>query len=118
GAAGDQGGRARRAPALVELPLERGDLPQLPGRQPQAARPRLLPPAPPADDQADVPVPGQAVLSPRAARLRPADVGLRAHRPEPVVQADRAEAEAPAGPGGAGVARLPGAVERGGAVFL
>ena len=52
-------------PALVELPLERGDLPELPERQPQAARPRVLPQAPAADDQADVPVPGQAVLPPR-----------------------------------------------------
>ena len=52
-------------PALVELPLERGDLPELPERQPQAARPGVLPQAAAADDQADVPVPGQAVLPPR-----------------------------------------------------
>ena len=52
-------------PALVELPLERGDLPELPERQPQAARPGVLPQAAAADDQADVPLPGQAVLSPR-----------------------------------------------------
>ena len=87
GKAGQGGPRrveGRQAPpALVELPLERGDLPELPERQPQAARPGVLPQAPAADDQADVPVPGQAVLPPLAARLRPADPGLRAHRHEP-----------------------------------
>ena len=60
-------------PALVQLPLERGDLPELPERQPQAARPRVLPAAPAADHQADVPLPGQAILPPLAARLRPAE---------------------------------------------
>ena len=56
---GGQGGAARlegrqAPPALVELPLERGDLPELPERQPQAARPGVLPQAAAADDQADV----------------------------------------------------------------
>ena len=62
-AAGLEGREA--PPAPVQLPLERGDLPELPERQPQAARPGVLPQAPAADDQADVPVPGQAVLPPR-----------------------------------------------------
>ena len=44
-----------------------------------------------------------------AARFRSEDARLRAHRPEPVVQADRAEAAAQAGARGAGGARLPGA---------
>ena len=105
-------------PALVELPLERGDLPELPERQPQAARPGVLPQAEAADDQADVPVPGQAVLPAFAAGLRPAVAGLRAHRPEPFVCADRVEAAAQAGPGGAGAARVPRAAGPRGAVFL
>ena len=100
---------ARQAPpALVELSLERGDLPELPERQPQAARPGVLPQTEVADDQADVSVPGQAVLPPIAAGLRPADPGLRAHRPEPFLCADRIEAAAQAGAGGAGAARVPG----------
>ena len=45
-------------PALVQLSLERGDLPEFPERQSQAARPGVLPEAEVADDQADVPVPG------------------------------------------------------------
>ena len=94
-------------PALVELPLERGDLPELPERQPQAARPGVLPQAEAADDQADVPVPGQAVLPAFPAGLRPAVAGLRARRPEPIVCADGVEAAAQAGPGGARAARVP-----------
>ena len=98
-----------RPPAPLQLPLERGDLRELPERQPEAARPGVLPPAPAADDQADVPVPRQAVLPPGPARLRPPDAGLRAHRDEPVLRPDRAEAPAQARPGGAGAARVPGA---------
>ena len=60
-------------PALVELPLERSDLPELSKRQPQAARPGVLPQAAATDDQADVPLSGQAVLPAVAAGLRPAD---------------------------------------------
>ena len=117
-----QGGSRREGrqapPALVQLPLERGDLPELSERQPQAARPGVLPQAEAADDQADVPVPGQAVLPPVAAGLRPADPGLRAHRLEPFVRADRTEATAQAGPGGAGAARVSGAAGPRGAVFV
>ena len=105
-------GAGQGPPAPLELPLERGDLPELPERQPQAARPGVLPQAPAADDQADVPVPRQAVLPARAARFRPPDARLRAHRHEPVVCADRVEAAAQAGPGGAGAARLPRAARR------
>ena len=54
-----------RASAPVQLPLERGDLPLVSKRQPEAARPGVLSQAPPADDQAHVPLPGQAVLPPR-----------------------------------------------------
>ena len=116
---GGPGREARQAPpAPVELPLERGDLPELPERQPQAARPGVLPEAAAADDQADVPVPGQAVLPPVAAGLRPAVAGLRAHRAEPVVRADGAEAAAQAGAGGAGAARVPRAAGPGGAVLV
>ena len=43
-------------PALVELPLERGDLPEFPERQPQAARSGVLSGPAAADDQADVPL--------------------------------------------------------------
>ena len=53
-----------RPPAPLQLPVERGHLRELPERQPEAARPRVLPQAPAADHQADVPVPRQAVLSP------------------------------------------------------
>ena len=53
-----------------------------------------------------------------AAGLRPADAGLRAHRLEPIVRADRAEAAAQAGPGGAGAARVPRAAGPGGAVLV
>ena len=50
-------GRSGKAPLpLVELPLERGDLPEFPERQPQAARPRVLSGPAAADDQADVPL--------------------------------------------------------------
>ena len=63
-------------PAPLQLPLERGDLPVVPERQPQAARPGVLPQAPAADDEADVPVPRQAVLPPRPARFRPQDARL------------------------------------------
>ena len=105
-------------PALVELPLERGDLPEFPERQPQAARPRVLSQAAAADDQADVSLSGQAVLPPLAAGLRPADPGLRAHRPEPFVRPDRAQAAAQAGPGGAGAARVPRAAQPRGAVLV
>src|SRR3954463_7345396 len=107
GGGGVEGGQA--PPALVELPLERGDLPELPERQPQAARPGVLSQAAAADDQADVPVPGQAVLSAIPAGLRPADPGLRARRPEPFLCSDRVEAAAETRAGGARAARLPGA---------
>ena len=83
--AGGQGGTEQDPPAPVELPLERGDLPELPERQPEAARPGVLPPAPAADDEADVPVPRQAVLPPRPARFRPPDARLRTHRDEPIL---------------------------------
>ena len=43
---------------------------------------------------------------------------MRAHRDEPVVCPDRAEAPAQARIGGAGAARVPGAPEPGGAVFV
>ena len=49
-------GRRRRPPAPLQLPLERGHLPQLPERQPQAARPRVLPRAAAADNQTHVPI--------------------------------------------------------------
>ena len=111
---GDRG----RSPALVRVPLERGDLPELPERQPQAARPRLLLAAPIADDQADVPVPRQAILPPRAARFRPQNARLRAYRHEPILRADRAEAAPQAGARRAGGARLPGAAVARGALFL
>ena len=52
------------------------------------------------------------------AGLRPADAGLRAHRPEPVLRADRAQAAAQAGPRRAGAARVPGAAQPRGAVFV
>src|SRR3954453_3285840 len=91
-----QGGQA--PPALVQLPLERGDLPEFSERQSEAARPGILSQAEAADDQADVSVPGQAVLSPLAAGLRPAEPGLRARRPESLLRADGIEAAAQAGP--------------------
>ena len=72
-------------PAPLQLPLERGDLPELPERQPQAARPGVLSQASPAHHQADVSVPGQAVLPQVSARLRLADPRLRAHRPQPLL---------------------------------
>ena len=63
-------GRVGEAPpALVEFSVERGDFSELSERQSQAARPRVLPPAAVADDQAHVPVFGQAVLSAVAARF-------------------------------------------------
>ena len=93
GAARGEEGRGRGGPpALIQLPLERGDLPELPERQPQAARPGVLPPVEAADDQAAVPLPGQAVLPPEPARLRPPDAGQRAHRHEPGLRAVGAEA--------------------------
>ena len=52
------------------------------------------------------------------ARLRLADAGLRAHRPEPILCADRAQAAAQAGPRGTGAARVPRAAQPRGALFL
>ena len=49
----------------------------------------------------------------RPTRIRPPDAGLRAHRPEPILQADRAEATAPPGHRRAGAAGVPRAAGRG-----
>ena len=49
-----------------------------------------------------VPLPRQAVLPPRPPRFRPEDARMRAHRHEPILQADRVEAPAAARARGAG----------------
>ena len=72
--------------ALV-LHLGQEVLQELPGRQPQAARPRHLLRAEERHQQAALSLPRQAVLPPARLDLRPPRAGLRARRHEPELRA-------------------------------
>ena len=105
-------GEAATSAALV-LHLGQGFLRELPGQQPQAARPGHLLRAEERHQQADVPVPRQAVLPPARLDLRPAGAGPRARRHEPELRrCGETQGEVATGPRGAGGDRLPRADDR------
>ena len=99
-------GRGRPGRPIV-LHLGQEVLQELPGRQPQAARPRHLLRAEERHQQAALSVPRQAVLPPARLDLRPPRAGLRARRDEPELRAEEDQGEAATRPRGAGGDRLP-----------